>query len=94
MIPVTPQTPTLTVSPVDATLESGTSVTFTCLTASSGTTTYQFLKGGAEEASQSSGDYIVTSATTHTGTWTCTATISSEVSSSSTETVIVTVVGM
>ena len=93
MISVTPQTPILTVSPSDATLESGTGVTLTCLTASSGTTTYQFLKGGSQETSQSSGTYTLSPATTDSGDWTCTATISSVVSSASTATTL-TVVGM
>ena len=88
-----PQTPTLTRSPTDATVESTTSVTFTCATASSGTTTYQFLKDGSQQVSQSSGTYTVTTATTHTGSWTCTATINSAVSSASTASAL-TVYGM
>ena len=92
MIPVIPQTPTLTASPSDSTLESGTSVTLTCLTASHGTTTYQFLKDDTEQANQSTSTYSVTAATTDTGSWTCTATISTVVSSASTATTI-TVVG-
>ena len=93
IVPAIPQMPTLTVSPSDTTLESGTNVTFTCLTQCAGTATYHFMKGGIEEASQQSGTYTVTVATTHAGSWTCTVTINTVVSSASTATTI-TVVGM
>ena len=75
---VIPQTPTLSVAPSDATIESGTSVAVTCATASSGgSITYNFLKDGNPVTSQSSGTYTMGSITTsESGTYTCTVTIS------------------
>ena len=78
------QTPTLTVSPSDAIIESATSVTMTCLTASSGSTTYTFLKDNFREVSQASGTYTLSLTPSDSGNWTCTATTDSVVSNAST----------
>ena len=78
-ISVIPHTPTLTVSPTDVTLETGTPVTLTCATISTGgTVTYDFLKDGTSVASQSSGTYTISnSSPADTGTYTCTVSINS-----------------
>ena len=80
-----PHTPTLTVNPSDATLETGISVTMTCATSSTGgSITYNFLKDGNAVTSQSSSIYTMGSITTsQSGTYTCTATISSVASAAS-----------
>ena len=78
LISVIPQTPTLTVAPSHATIESGTSVTVTCTTTSTGgSVTYDFMRDGNVVTSQPSGTYTMGSiATSESGTYTCTATIS------------------
>ena len=78
LISVIPQTPTLSVAPSDATIESGTSVTVTCATASTGASiTYNFLKDGNAVTSQASGTYTMGSITTaESGSYTCTVTMS------------------
>ena len=93
IVPVIPKTPTFTVSPSDATIETGTTVTLSCVTASSGLTTYRFVKDGIEEASQPSGIYTLSAATTDSADWTCTAAINSMVSSESSS-ITITVEGM
>ena len=77
-----PQTPSLTVSPSDATIQTGTSVTLTCATAStsSGTITYIFLEGVNPVQSSASATHTLTAATSDSGSYTCTATISGVVS--------------
>ena len=76
--PVIPKTPTMSVSPSDATLESSTSVTVTCTTtsSSSGSTEYTFLKDGVSVATQPADTYTMSSVTTSdSGTYTCKVTI-------------------
>lgn len=77
MFSVVPQTPTLSRSPTDATIQTGTAVTFTCTTASSGSTTYTFLRDSTQVQSGASATLDLTSAApSNTGSYTCTATIS------------------
>ena len=82
--PVTPQTPTMIVSPLDAIIESTTGVSLTCLTGSSGTTTYQFFKNGLKEVNQLASTYSLDPSTSDSGHWTCTATINTLASDEST----------
>ena len=87
-LPVLPQTPTLTVSPSDVTIESGTSISLTCTTASStgGDVTYSFIKDSSLLVSQASGTYSIDSSTTgDSATYTCTVTINSHTSQASDE---------
>ena len=83
---VIPQTASLSVSPSDATIETGTSVTMTCATASttSGSITYIFLETATEVQNGASAIYTLTAATSDTGSYTCTATISGVASVAST----------
>jgi len=83
LISVAPKTPSLTLSPSSATVDRSTFVTLTCQTASAGTTTYKFIKDGSQQVSQESTTYNIIAAATHTGSWTCTATIDSVNSSAS-----------
>ena len=71
-----PKTPTLSASPSDATIESGTSVTLTCATASTGTITYKFLRDTTVVNTGSSATHAITTATSDSGTYTCVVTIS------------------
>ena len=71
-----PETPTISASPSDATIESGTSVTFTCATASGGTATYMFMRDSSVAASGSESSLVITTSTTDTGTYTCVVSIS------------------
>ena len=72
-----PQTPTLTVTPSDETIESGTNITVTCITASTGrNATYNFLRDGYVVTSQTCDTYMMSSLNiSNSGTYTCTATI-------------------
>jgi len=79
LVSVRPKTPTLSRSPSDATIESGTAVTLTCATLSSGSVTYTFTRDGSTQVqSSSSATYDLSSAaTSDTGSYTCVASISS-----------------
>ena len=78
LVPVRPKAPTLSRSPTDATIESGTSVTLTCATLSSGSVTYTFTRDSTQVQSSSSATLDLTSAATiDTGSYTCVASISS-----------------
>ena len=81
IISVIPLTPTLTVSPLNSTLESTTDLVLTCDTGSNGTITYQFLRDNDTVISQSNGTYVHQNIqTSDTGNYTCTATINGVVS--------------
>ena len=86
LLSVRPVTPTLTRSPSEATIESGTGVTLTCATASvGGTATYTFRQDGTPVQSNAGATYnLASSATTDSGDYTCTAIISSVESQAST----------
>ena len=75
-VPVIPKTPSLSATPSDATIESGTVVTLTCATASVGTITYKFMQDTSMAASGTDNTLVVTTSTTDTGTYTCVVTIS------------------
>ena len=74
-----PKTPTLSVVPSDATIESGTRVSVSCVTSSTGSSiTYNFFKDGKAVTSQSGGTYIMGSISNgDSGIYTCSVTINS-----------------
>ena len=71
-----PKTPTLSASPSNATIASGTSVTLTCATASSGNITYTFLRDTKVVNTGPSATHAITTAKSDSGTYTCVVTIS------------------
>ena len=76
-----PLTPTLTVIPLNSTLESTTDFILSCVTGSNGTTTYQFLRDNETVISLSNSTYVHQNIqTSDTGNYTCTATINGVVS--------------
>ena len=79
--PVAPKTPTISVDPTDANIVSGTRVTLTCLTLSTGTVTYTFWKGVQQLAQSNDRTYTFNSVSTaDTGSYKCSATIGTRVS--------------
>ena len=80
-ISVIPLTPTMTVIPLNSTLESTTDFILSCVTSSNGTITYQFLRDDDTIISQSNGTYVHQNIqTSDTGNYTCTVTINGVVS--------------
>ena len=74
-----PKTPRLTVSPPNAVIESGTSVTLECVTESTGAVAaYNFLKDDQAVFSESDGFHTMDSVSTaDSGTYTCTVVMNS-----------------
>ena len=76
MFSVRPVTPTLTPSPSETTIESGTSLTLTCATTSTGTITYIFKKDGTAVQTSAAATYTIPSPTTSdTAAYLCVAQI-------------------
>ena len=91
---MSPKTPILSAEPRDASIISGTRVTLTCLTLSSGSVTYSFFKGNSQVADNKIGIYSFNSVViTDSGAYTCSASIDNKVSSKSTSYTL-TVVGV
>ena len=82
-----PKTPTLSVVPPDAIIESNASVEVTCVTSSIGANiTYNFLKDGNAVTSQTSDTYTMGSISyAESGTYTCTVTMNSLTSAASSD---------
>ena len=90
---MTPKTPSLSMYPANATIESGTSVFLTCATNSVVTTTYIFYNGSISVQSAAESTYNLTSAaTTDSGYYKCVAVING-VSSLTSNALTVTIVG-
>ena len=83
---VKPKTPSISVSPSDAYVASGTSVTLTCTTASSSARiSYKFRQGAAEVATRSTNSLTISSvAIAQSGTYSCVVQISGVNSAAST----------
>ena len=66
-------------TPSDAIVESGTSVTLTCVTASTGAdVTYHYIRDGTTFDTNDKGSHVINDVTTsETGSYTCTVTINS-----------------